>query len=94
VRTVDTREGPLLRLVRGELDPARNVCRVHIELRSASSAVARPPEIHEVRYFFAEELRRFLSAAGYETLRAGAFPEFDREPDEAIWSVLVAARAV
>jgi SAM-dependent methyltransferase len=95
VRTVESTQGRLLRHARGELVPERRVCRVEIELRHESGATSGDTrEVHEVRYFCEDELGAFLAEASFERLRTGAFPEFDREPDESTWSVLVAARAV
>lgn len=94
VRRVEGSAGPLSRRARGELHPQRRLCRVVVELCDPQGDAPTVREIHEVRYFSADELRRLLSAAGFAPLRLGAFPEYQREPDETTWSVLVAARAV
>jgi hypothetical protein len=50
-------------------------------------------ERHVMRFFFPRELELLLDAAGLSLLRLGAFPEFERDPDESTWNVLaVAAR--
>jgi hypothetical protein len=46
-----------------------------------------------MRYFFAPELALFLESSGFRSLRLGAFPNFDREPDETTWNVLATATA-
>jgi hypothetical protein len=51
-------------------------------------------ELHAMRYFFPLELELFLRCAGFAMLRLGAFPEFDREPDETTWNVFCAAKAI
>ena len=48
---------------------------------------------HRMRYFFAPELVLFLESSGFRALRLGAFPDFDREPDETTWNVLATATA-
>jgi hypothetical protein len=55
--------------------------------------VAKTDETHLMRYFFAQELDLFFSSAGFELLRLGSFPDFDRDPDETTWNILAVARA-
>jgi hypothetical protein len=55
--------------------------------------VQHAEERHEMRFFFPLELELLLDAAGFELVRLGAFPELDREPDDASWSFLAVARA-
>lgn len=87
-----SRLGDLVRTSSGELDTARDCCRVRIRLELDDGAV-EADETHEVRYFFQPELRLLLGLSGFELLRVGAFPAFDRDPDETTWNVLVAARS-
>ena len=56
--------------------------------------MAETEESHKMRYFFPLELELFLKCAGFKLIRLGAFPEFDRDPDETTWNVLGVARAV
>jgi hypothetical protein len=51
-------------------------------------------ETHLMRYFFPLELNLFFECCGFALLRLGAFPEFDRDPDETTWNVCGVARAV
>jgi hypothetical protein len=46
-----------------------------------------------MRYFFEPELQAFLSAAGFELVRIGGFPELGEEPSERTWNVAFVARA-
>ncbi len=50
-------------------------------------------ENHRVRYFFPREIESLLGPTGFSLVRLGAFPEFDKEPDETTWNVLGVARA-
>lgn len=56
--------------------------------------MAETKECHSVRYFFPLELALFLECSGFAPIQLGAFPEFDRSPDETTWNVLGVARAV
>jgi hypothetical protein len=40
------------------------------------------------------ELRLFLDCCGFRLTRLGAFPDFDRDPDETTWNCLGVAQAV
>ena len=74
----------------GRLDVSRQVCSVEFELHRPDGDVVR--ETHDMRFFFPLELELLLDVAELELLRIGSFPDFERDPDETTWSVLVAAR--
>jgi hypothetical protein len=59
-----------------------------------SRLMGETEESHRMRYFFPLELNLFLECSGFAPIRLGAFPEFDRDPDEQSWNVLGIARAV
>ena len=87
VITVGTSGSPITRKSTGMLDEARHVCEVEFRIDPDIS------EHHTVRYFFADEIRQFLSDARFELLRLGAFPEFDHDPGPDTWNVSAVARA-
>jgi SAM-dependent methyltransferase len=96
VKIIPTPTGHILRVASGELDISRHLCTVKHDVWSfeRDRPVSKTDEVHEVRYFFPQELRLFLQCTGLDFVRLGAFPEFDREPDETVWNVLGVARAV
>jgi hypothetical protein len=49
-------------------------------------------EHHTMRFFFPLEIELSLENAGLTPLHLGAFPDFNREPDETTWNVLGVAR--
>jgi SAM-dependent methyltransferase len=83
--------GALRRRSSSRLDVSRQICSVAFELHRSGGDVVR--ETHDMRFFFPLELELLLDAAELELLRIGSFPDFERDPDETTWSVLVAARA-
>jgi hypothetical protein len=95
-KTITTPEGKIVRVASSDLDTHRHTCTVRYHLRrlAAEHLLSETEEEHTVRYFFPLELNLFLESAGFKPLRLGAFPEFDREPDENSWNVLCAGRAV
>jgi SAM-dependent methyltransferase len=96
VRIIPGETGRILRVASGELDAARGTCTVQFHLWQLSDdrLIAETVETHVMRYFFQNELALLLECSGLSLLRLGAFPDFDREPDEATWNVLAVARAV
>jgi SAM-dependent methyltransferase len=83
--------GALRRRSSGRLDVSRQICSVAFELHRPDGDVVR--ETHDMRFFFPLELELLLDVAELELLRIGSFPDFERDPDETTWSVLVVGRA-
>ena len=96
INVLDTNQGRVLRVSQGELDVRRQTCRVsfHLWHLAGGSLAAETEETHTMRFFFPLEVELLLSAAGFSLMRLGGFPEFERDPDEASWNVLAAARAI
>ena len=95
VKTIPTEKGELVRASSGTLDVNRQTCTVDVRIWNLEGdrLVGRTEESHTNRYFFPLELDLFLKTTRFEPLRLGAFPEFDRDPDESTWNVLQVARA-
>jgi len=83
----------LVRTSRGVLEEDRQVVTVGFEIEFPDSNAAPIAESHQMRYFFTPELEGQLNDSGFDLVRIGGFPEFDRDPDETTWNVLVVARA-
>jgi len=96
VRVISSSGGKILRASSSELDTNRDICKVryHLWKFDAKRLLSETEEEHTVRYFFPLELDLFLESAGFASVRLGAFPEFDRVPDENTWNALCGARAV
>lgn len=96
VKSTPTLQGKIERVSSSQLDTSRHTCTVRYHLRTfaAEHQVNEIEEEHTVRYFFPLELNLLLQTTGFKPVRIGAFPEFDRDPDEQTWNVLCAARAI
>ena len=95
LRVIPMADGKILRTAASELDTNRHICTVRYHLWTcAEGLLSETDEEHIMRYFFPLELDLFLESAGFTAIRLGAFPEFDRVPDENTWNALCVARAV
>lgn len=95
-KIIPTEEGRILRVASGQLDVSRHSCdvRFHLWRMSKDRLIAETEETHRMRYFFPLELDLFLSNSGFSLVRIGAFPDFDKDPDESTWNVTTVARAI
>jgi SAM-dependent methyltransferase len=86
----------VLRTSAGTLDTLRHQCSVEFRLWQFGAAAngEENTERHLMRFFFPQEIALLLEITGFRLLRLGAFPEFDRDPNERDWNVLVVAEAV
>lgn len=96
VKVVATPTGQILRTARGELDTRQHLCHVRYQVwrLEEGRSIDYAEEVHAMRYFFPLELELLLRCSGFTMLRLGAFPEFEREPDETTWNVLCVAKAI
>lgn len=96
IRVIEHEGGILSRSSSGDLDIRRQICNVHFHLRQMNGdrILNETKECHPVRYFFPKELELFLEISGFRLLRLGAFPDFDRDPNETTWNVMAVAGVV
>jgi SAM-dependent methyltransferase len=96
VKAIATDKGRILRLASGRLDVQRHLCEVryHLWRLEGDRLTGESEETHLLRFFFPLELNLFLECCGFAPIRFGAFPEFDRDPDETTWNMCGVARAV
>jgi SAM-dependent methyltransferase len=86
----------LERASRGTLDLERATCRVDISVRELDERGdfgGEFTEHHDMRYFFPDELDRFMAEAGFELVTLTGFPDPALPPGAAGWSALGVARA-
>src|SRR5439155_10485688 len=96
VKVIDVSRGQVIRVAAGDLDTLHDLCmvRYHVWRIEDGRLTIEAREQHPMRYFFAPELELFLSAAGFELVRLGAFPNLDDEVTDQTWNVALVARAV
>ena len=92
-KVVATKSGRVARSSSAVLDREKNRCTVSFHVNEECDKETRiTDETHCIRYFYRPELESFLDDAGFELLRLGAMPDFDRPADETSWNALAVAR--
>jgi SAM-dependent methyltransferase len=96
IRVVPTVQGSILRTSQGKLDVLNHLCKVNFRLWEIRERelIKEVEEEHLMRYFFPRELELFLETTGFRMVRIGAFPDFDKEPDEDTWNAMIVAKAI
>lgn len=96
VRVIEQDDRLTVRATRTLLDTYTQIARVQFELFNWTSGLKldRTVELHEMRYFFAQELALLTSSAGLEIVRFCPFLVLDGRVDETTWNAAVVARAV
>jgi SAM-dependent methyltransferase len=96
VNVVEGEDTTIIRLSSGVLDTLRHVCNVHFKVYKIERRrlVDEATEMHQMRFFFPQEIAFFLEIAGFEMVHMGPFPEYKGELDEITWNALVVARGV
>jgi SAM-dependent methyltransferase len=97
VRDVASEGGTVLRRSSsGRLIDGKPLCAVDISVTEldGETVVSETKETHVMRYFFTDELDAFLEECRFKLVASGAFPSFDREPDDTTWNAIFVARAI
>jgi SAM-dependent methyltransferase len=95
VKRMKSDTGEIIRRASSVLHAEEHLCTVCYSVQqTADPSGSLVEEEHQVRYFFPDELERFLTASGFALQRLGAFPDYETDPDESTWNVLGIAVAV
>ena len=87
-------EKQVIRTSTGRLDTFTHTCDVEFNLWEINnnSLISQTREIHKMRYFFPQEIKLFLSIAGFKMLYIGAFSGFESNATDETWNVVVVAK--
>lgn len=96
VSVVEEGDTTMIRLSSGVLDTFRHVCNVHFKVYKIEGRqlVGETVEVHQMRFFFPQEIAFFLESAGFEVTHMGPFPECEGELNENTWNMLIIAKGV
>ncbi len=84
-----------IRIVSPELDSINQIVRVKYKILQIDDrrVVTEVDEVHEMRFFFIQELKLFLEDAGFEMVKVCPFMAAGREPVPGDWNISVVAKA-
>lgn len=96
ISVVEKEDTTIIRLSSGVLDTPRHVCNVNFRVYKIERKrlVDETTEMHQMRFFFPQEIAFFLESAGFEVVHMGPFPDYERELNELTWNALIVARGV
>ncbi len=85
-----------IRMVTPELNSISQIVSVKYNILQINreKVIAEVDEVHEMRFFFIQELKLFLESAGFEMMKTCPFMDADREPRQGDWNISVVAKTV
>jgi SAM-dependent methyltransferase len=94
IKIIPTSDGKVIRVASGSLDIIHQFTEVkyHLWHILGDKMVSETEEVHQMRFFFAQELALFLSSCGFNLKNISAFPTLDRSADESEWNIFVVAQ--
>ena len=94
IKIIPTSDGMVIRVGTGSLDIIHQTGEVkyHLWHILGNKLISEAEELHQVRFFFAQELALFLSSCGFTLQNISAFPTLDRPADESEWNIFVVAQ--
>jgi SAM-dependent methyltransferase len=95
LKLIEIPAGKLIRFASTNLDVNRHSAEVKIQTWrcAAGREVFESTEIHQMRFFFPQELALFMSVAGLDLVSLSAMPSLDRCAGEGTWNAFVIGRA-
>lgn len=94
IRDVEDNGMRIIRIAEPELDASNHICKVNYKLIIIEAGVVKDEikEIHEVRFFFPQEIKHYLEEGGFELLKICPFLEINDNISENIWNVVAIAK--
>lgn len=94
-RLIETGEGMVERRATASLNRQDHTCAVTYELIAQAGEGSRAVigrEVHEMRYYFNEDIQRAMATAGLDLQMISAWPDVERPASAASWNAFVTAR--
>ena len=94
IKVIPTSDGKVIRAASGSLDVLHQISEVkyHLWHIVGDKLVNESDELHQMRFFFPQELQLLLSSCGFMLQNLSAFPTLDRSANESDWNVIVVAQ--
>jgi SAM-dependent methyltransferase len=93
-KVVQEGELKIRRISRTSVDPVTQLCRVdyQVEMVKKDKPVDRFQETHQLKFFFVDELRNYLTDAGFDVLLVAPFLKFAGQITKDRWDINFIAR--
>jgi SAM-dependent methyltransferase len=94
VRVTENGDTTIIRVSSGDLDTYHHIVNVHFRLWKIvnNKLVEDITEDHPMRFFFPQELVKFLHHSGMERVSIESFSNPDKAPDESDWNTMIIAK--
>lgn len=95
VKVIPTKDGKVIRAASGSLDTYRHLAEIRYSFSypDGPQILREAEEIHQMRYFFPQELSLFLAQADLNLMGLQAFGTLEAVPGEDTWNILVIAKS-
>lgn len=95
-KIISNNEQRIIRFVKTSLDVINHTVDVTYKILDISDTLIKKEtdETHKMRYFFPQEVKQFLEAAGFEMLAVFPFMKMDGSPNEHDWNVTFVAKVL
>ena len=96
IKVIPTADGKVIRVASGTLDVYRHLCEVRylIWRLSGQQVVNESEEIHQMRYFFPQELALFMSQEQLSLEDIRSFGDLAQPPSDTTWNILVVGKSL
>ncbi len=97
IKEVEKDELTIKRFAHPTLRASDNICEVDYRLvvsRRGSKEFSEIKEKHVVRFYFPQEIERFLQSAGFKVLKICPFLDLEGKVTEDVWNMTIIAQAV
>lgn len=96
IKTVEDKTQKVIRIAEPHLDAFNHICNVNYRfiILEKNKLVKEVNETHSVRFYFPQEIKHYLSDAGFEVLNIFPFLDLNGKVDENVWNLGIVARAV
>ncbi len=94
VKVAEHQGKKVIRVSRTELDAIKQICKVDFDctVLEGNFVIDHFQEKHDVRFYFPEEIKNYLSEAGLRTMKICPFMDLHGRMDEKIWNLTVIAK--
>ncbi len=94
IKVIPTPDGQIIRAATSTLDTFRHLVEVryHLWHLKETQLIKETQEIHQVRYFFPQELTLLMNQNNMDLINIFSFPDLGPNPNENNWNILITCK--